>query len=114
MNFFSRLFGRKKVDKQETHSSPEESLPAIYGGDGLSKTSPAIINCASNRMAASLMNQFISEKHGVKDQDWTEQMALSLDSDITECGLIKAVIIEVNDETFTYYFDLSRPMRNPF
>jgi hypothetical protein len=65
-------------------------------------------------MAASLMNQFISEKHGVKDQDWTEQMALSLDSDLTEFGLIKALIIEVNDETFTYYFDLSRPMRNPF
>lgn len=105
MNFFSKLF--KKEKPVEVEFSP------FLGGNGMNSKNPVFINCASSAMANSLMDKFISEKHGIKNTDWNQTMSMSLNSDITECGIIKSISIKSKDESFVYYFDLSRPMKNP-
>ena len=51
MGFFSNFFSGK--------SKGEDDKPAIYGGDGLTKHAPAIINCGSIPKAA-ISRVFIS------------------------------------------------------
>lgn len=107
MNFLAKLFSRNKTKIQEEEFSPYK------GGDGLSKDSPVFINCASIGMANFLIDRFISEKHGVKNSDWNQTMSMTLKSKITECGMVKSIVINSANESYTYYFDISRPFKNP-
>lgn len=107
MNFLAKLFSKNKISTQG------ESFSTYLGGDGLTEFKPVFINCASNSMASSLIERFISEKHGEKNIDWVENMSMSLSSNITECGLVKCLTISSQNNSYTYYFDLSRPMKNP-
>ena len=60
MGFLGRLFGKSSSKSEQT----------IYGGDGLTAETAAIVNCASMSMANLIMDNFISKKHGKKDLDW--------------------------------------------
>lgn len=106
MKFILELFKKKeKIHKD---------LTPYLGGDGLKPENPIIINCSSDAMASHLLERYISDKHGVKETDWLYGMSFTLKSKSTECGMVKAVIVNVNKEEYTYYFDFSRSMKNPF
>lgn len=101
MGIFRRLFSGLIKDK------PSDK-PPIYGGDGLSKESPAIVNCASMSMAQGLMDRFISEKCG---ENWERGVELTLASRDDPDKNIKMVSVELPDGTENqFYFDLSRPV----
>jgi hypothetical protein len=108
MKFLKKLVGFLQPKKNEEISNE----PAYLGGDGLSKETPIFINCASSAMAEHLITQFICTKLG-SQSDWKVKMKLTAKSDQTECGMIKVIIVETNSIKVSYFFDLSRPMRNP-
>ena len=101
MGILGRLLGSLRKDK------PNDK-PPIYGGDGLSEASPAIVNCASMRMAHGLIDRFISEKCG---DDWERGIELTLASRGHPEKDIKMIAAKLPDGTEKqFYFDLSRPV----
>lgn len=82
--------------------------PPIYGGDGLSDESPAIVNCASMGMAQSLIDRFISDKCG---EEWERGIEMTLASRNDPEKNIKMISVNLPDGTENrFYFDLSRPV----
>lgn len=103
MGLLSKLFGSKKTER------PDDKLP-IYGGDGMSALSPAIINCASMDMAQHLMDKFISENFG---DGWSRGAEFTLESPDDPEKLLKAICVSRPDGSEgKFYFDLSRPFGN--
>lgn len=101
MGIFSQLFGGKR--KQQ-----HEDQPPIYGGDGLSDRSPAIVNCASMAMAQALIDGFISEKCG---EGYERGIEFTLESPNDPDKLVKLIFVTAPDGTeHKFYFDLSRPV----
>lgn len=103
MGFFSKLLGSKKADRSD-------DKPPIYGGDGMSAHSPAIINCASIGMAQRLMDKFITEKFG---DGWSRGVEFTLESPTDSEKRLKAICVSKPDGSEgKFYFDLSRPLGN--
>ena len=101
MSIISRLFGNKK-------KSEHDDKPPIYGGDGLSDHSPAIINCASMEMAQALIDRFISEKCG---KDWKRGTEFTLKAPNNPDKMIRMICVQTPDgDEHKFYFDLSRPV----
>ena len=101
MNFISRFFGSKK-------KSEHDDKPPIYGGDGLSGHSPAIVNCASMGMARALIDGFISESCG---KDWERGTEFTIASPSDPNKSLRMICVQTSDgEECSYYFDLSRPV----
>lgn len=104
MGFFEKLFGRKKKNDYD-------SKPAIYGGEGTSIGDLAIVNCASPQMAYAIIDNFISKRHGKKEEDWNEGMRL-IKSDCSGESNIREIIVELKDgNKISYFFDVSRSMK---
>lgn len=101
-NNHTKIFHGKIKDKIE---SP------FLGGDGSSMESPVYINCASGSMAETLIDRFISERHGEKDIDWNVGISFTHKSNNTKCGMVKSIVVNTKQGDFTYYFDLSRPFK---
>lgn len=102
MGLLTFLFGSKK--------SNFDDKPPIYGGDGLSDSSPAIINCASMDMAQHLMDQFMAEKCGT---GWERGIEFTLGDPNNPKNNLKAITVKLsNGEITHFYFDLSRPVAN--
>lgn len=101
MSIISRLFGSKRKNNHD-------DKPPIYGGDGLSDNSPAIVNCASMGMAQLIIDGFISERCGAGFERGTEfTLKAPDDSD----KLIKMISVTAQDGSkHKFYFDLSRPV----
>ena len=100
MSIISRLFGKKKNDYDDK--------PPIYGGDGLTDHSPAIINCASMGMAQALIDGFISEKC---DGEWERGMEYTLSAPDGTRKPIRMICVKTsNGSEHNFYFDLSRPV----
>lgn len=82
--------------------------PPIYGGDGLSNESPAIVNCASMGMAQALIDRFISERCG---EEWERGVEMTLASRNVPDKSIQVISVKLPDGTEKrFYFDLSRPV----
>lgn len=100
MSIFSKLFGSKK-------KSDYDDKPPIYGGDGLSDDSPAIVNCASMGMAQALIDSFISEKCG---NDWEREIEFTISSPSDLSKSLRLICVRASDgNEHKFYFDLSRP-----
>lgn len=105
----SCIFGRKNRD--DSLDSNEESEPAIYGGEGSSRSDAVIINCTNMTAGNELINRFISEKNGEINKDWSRAMEYFVSAPDVPGNAIRCVSIERKDETtLSYYFDVSRPM----
>tara|TARA_R110002095_G_scaffold214995_1_gene208127 strand:- start:34 stop:366 length:333 start_codon:yes stop_codon:yes gene_type:complete len=103
MGILSSLFGIKKKENIN-------DMPPIYGGDGLSEYSPAIINCASMDMANHLIDKFISEKCGT---GWEKGIEFTIAAPDNSEKSLKAINIkQSNGAKACFYFDLSRPITN--
>jgi len=101
MSFWSNLFGGK--------SKSAEDNPAVYGGDGLTDETPAIINCGSMRVAQELMNQLITSHCG---KGWLKEIEFSLRDKIDPQKSIKMISVATSGgDKRSFYFDLSRPVR---
>ena len=97
MGFLDRLFGKSSSKSEQT----------IYGGDGLTPETAAIVNCASLKMANLIMDNFISKKHGKKDHNWKWTVSCSLSVDGPS---IRRIVISTTDvENISYYFNVDRP-----
>lgn len=113
ISYYTGRFVYKYFDKKPSVKDSENKSESPYlGGDGLSVENPVYINCASGNMAQHLIDRFISDKHGKKDEDWKMGVSFTLNSDITKCGMVKAIGIKAGEEELNYFFDLSRPMAN--
>ena len=101
MGIISRLFGGNNKPQHD-------DKPPIYGGDGLSDRSPAIINCASMAMAQALIDGFISERCG---PGFEPEIEFTLEAPDNPDKLIKMVSVTAKDGSeHKFYFDLSRPV----
>ena len=80
------------------------------GGDGLSIKTPVGINCLNMHRAESLIEKFISEKHGRKNVDWEMGVSIVFRSSKAKCGYVMNTLVKTKDEEKHYYFDLSRPI----
>lgn len=101
MSIFSWLLGGKK-------KSEYDDKPPIYGGDGLSDNSPAIVNCASMGMAQAIIDGFITEKCG---KDWERGMEYTLSASDAPEKSIRLITVETREGgNHKFYFDLSRPL----
>jgi hypothetical protein len=65
MRLLDFLFDKKLPSAREA-----QNTPLIYGGDGMSEKTAAVVNCGSMGYAKLLIDQFISEQLGQKDTDW--------------------------------------------
>lgn len=102
MGFFSRFFGGK--------SNTDDEKPAMYGGDGLTQSSPVIINCASMGVAQTLMERVINSHCG---KDWTREVEFSLkDPNDPQKSLKMISVVTQDGSKHSFYFDLSRPVKN--
>jgi hypothetical protein len=101
MSIISRLFGSKKEKEHD-------DKPPIYGGDGLSDHSPAIVNCASMGMAQALIDGFISEKCG---KGWERETEFTIASPSNPSKSLRLICVHTSEgQEHNYYFDLSRPV----
>ena len=99
MSIFSKLFGNKNKN---------DDKPPIYGGDGLSDNSPAIVNCAGMGMAQALIDSFISEKCG---DDWERRTEFTISSPSDSNKLLRLICVQTSDgNDHKFHFDLSRPV----
>lgn len=97
--------------RREALAEPKcsESLPAVSGGDGLDSKTAAIINCASLEMARFLVEQFISERHGEVDVDWSYGPQFCFEGESGE--RLRCMIVNLpTGECLTYFFDYQRPL----
>ncbi|KAB7619455.1 hypothetical protein [Alkalilimnicola sp. S0819] len=100
MGIISRLFGR--------NSNSLDDKPPIYGGDGLSDQSPAIINCASMGMAHALIDRFIAERCG---PGFERGIEFTLGPQDNPDKPLKMICVTAQDGVeHRFYFDLSRPV----
>tara|TARA_A100000171_G_C2124641_1_gene142783 strand:- start:1246 stop:1602 length:357 start_codon:yes stop_codon:yes gene_type:complete len=106
MSLFSKLFNSKP--KINDLSSPD--FQPISGGDGTSLETVAIINCSSMGMANSLMDRFISERHGTQGEDWNRGIEHFVTTNQIPSGNIRCISITFNGGQREYYFNVSRPM----
>ena len=105
MGFFDSLFGKRSASKEANKQPP------IYGGDALSPNTAATINCASMDLANHLIDQFISERHGVMNEDWKRGMEFFVNSkDIPEFTVRSIRIESKTNSNTAYYFNIARPM----
>ncbi len=106
MSIFSFLFG-KKGENVIDESLPKK--PPIYGGDGLTKTTPAIVNCASMVTAQALIDGFINDRVG---DEWERVVEYSLKAWDGSDKAIRLVCVETpSGKEGKFYFDLSRPVK---
>jgi len=106
MGLLSRIFGSSTSKR-----NPNDDKPPLYGGDGSNSEEAVVVNCASMGMANHLMDRFISERHGTKDQDWKRSMGMFVNGPEIEDFSIRCIGIETsNSENVAYYFDVTRPM----
>jgi hypothetical protein len=101
MGIISQLLGGKSKERHDDQ-------PPIYGGDGLSYRSPAIVNCASLGMAQVLIEGFISGRCG---QVWEREIEFTLKASDDPSKLVKMICVKAQDGTeHNFYFDLSQPV----
>jgi hypothetical protein len=104
---------KKAFRKEMTSVKSNLNVEPITGGDGSTPKTAAIVNCASQGMANSLIDKFISERHGIKDTEWKHTMSFFVNEDGIPEYSVRAYGIKLqNEDTFTYYFDISRPHNN--
>ncbi|MDA0195275.1 MAG: hypothetical protein O2951_09555 [Bacteroidetes bacterium] len=106
MGLFSNLF---KSKKDRRHFSPD--FKPITGGDATSIETSAIIHCLSMGMANSLIDRFISERHGTVGEDWKRSLEHFVVNDRIISGVIRCIIITSKKGNMAYYFNVSRPMQ---
>ena len=101
MSIISRFFGSKKKDGYN-------DKPPIYGGDGLSDTSPVIINCSSMSMAQALIDSFISKQYG---NGWERVIEFTIANPNDTNKPLKLIRVKTADgNEHKLYFDLSSPV----
>ncbi|WP_067587930.1 hypothetical protein [Endozoicomonas ascidiicola] len=105
MGFFSKIFGKNEGLGDDIRLNDN---PPIYGGDGLSENSPAIVNCASMGMAQAIINTFISDNFGEGSKRGNEY-TINHPSD-SKKSLKMIVVNKADGENIKVYFDLSRPI----
>ncbi|MDC0662872.1 hypothetical protein [Marinobacter sp. SS21] len=97
------LFGHGKFEDRT-------NLPPIYGGNGYDADDPVVINCASMGMANMLIDRFISERHGRKNEEWCRGAEFFVQGEVAEP--IRCICVEVSGQPHAkYFFDVSRPMQ---
>ena len=106
MRLFDMLFGMK------SHSPKEMGkMPPIYGGDATSAQTAATVNCAAMSTANSLIDSFISKRHGQKGTDWEPEINFFVNEpNIPEFTVRAFTVITKSGEGHTCYFNIARPM----
>lgn len=106
MGLFSNLF--KSKPKPNDISSPD--FKPITGGNATSVETSAIILCSSMGMANSLIDKFISERHGTVGEDWNRSIEHFIVNDRIPSGVIRCINLTSKAGNKTYYFNVSKPM----
>lgn len=105
MSIFDKLFGTSK------NRNPLDDKPPMYGGDGSSASEAVVVNCASMSTANHLIDRFISERHGKRDDNWKRGVEMFDNSTNQSEFTIRMISVECKDGTVAkYYFNVSRPM----
>ncbi|MGW8122228.1 hypothetical protein ACV07N_06165 [Roseivirga echinicomitans] len=107
MGLFSKLF--KSKPKELDITTPD--FKPVTGGDAASIETAAIVNCASMGIANSLINQFISERHGTEGEEWKRGMEHFIDTPEIPSGNIRCIHVDLGEDSCAYYFNVSRPMK---
>lgn len=108
MGIFSKIYeslfgksGKEKLDEK----------PSAFGGDGTSPEEAVVINCASMSMANRIIDNFISDRHGEKGDDWSRGIEMFHNSPMEDGPTTRMIGINISDdESRNYYFNVSRPM----
>jgi len=108
MGFFDKLFGglfgKSKKEKLD-------SKPSTFGGNGTSPQEAVVVNCASMCMASRIIDDFISDRHGEKGDDWNREFEMFHSSPIEDGPIIRMVGFKLSkSESLEYYFNIIRPM----
>ena len=104
---------KKRSRKKQSNTKNNANENPIKGGNGNSPHEAAIVNCASQGMANSLIDKFISDIHGIKDTDWEHSLSFFVNEEGIPEYSVRAYGIKLqNGATKTYYFDISRPHNN--
>ena len=110
MWLFDLLFG-KKPPKKLPPILGKDDIPTICGGDAGSVETVATVICASMSTANLLIDKFISERHGEKNTDWEAECEFFVNETNIPKFTVRAFGISTKSgETYTYYFDVARPM----
>ena len=101
---FGGLFGKSKKEKLD-------AKPSAFGGDGTSPEEAVVVNCASMGMANRIIDNFISERHGEKGDDWNREFEMFHSSPIEDSPTIRMIGVKLSEsESRDYYFNITRPM----
>jgi hypothetical protein len=96
------------TERQKRHAAGPADQHPLYGGDGLTSETAVVVNCASMATADTLINRFITQKHG--QQGWQRGLEMALTPASSPSKTIRSVVITLADKTqTTYYFDITRP-----
>ena len=106
MGLLNFLFCKKRPSAREF-----DKFPPVYGGDAMEPQTAAIINCASMVTAQHIIDHFISECHGKKDEDWRRNIEYFVNEEEIPEFTIRAIVITTpSRENLTYYFNIARPI----
>jgi hypothetical protein len=101
---YESIFGKSEKQKLD-------EKPSTFGGDGTSPEEAVVVNCASMSMANRIIDDFISDRHGEKGGDWSREFEMFHNSPMEDGPTIRMIGVKLsNDESQTYYFNVSRPM----
>jgi hypothetical protein len=108
MGIFSEIY-ESLFGKSEKQKLAEK--PSTFGGDGTSPEEAVVVNCASMSMANRIIDDFISDRHGEKGDDWSREFEMFHNSPMEDGPTIRMIGVKMsNDESHNYYFNVSRPM----
>ena len=85
----------------------------VHSSRGLTSEIPYLIDCQSLSMANKLVNDFISERHGIENKDWEILGSAYLSNNKIQYGTIRTIFGNHKNGKFKYYFDFSKPNSNP-
>jgi len=106
MGLFDKLFGR---NKKQGH--PVDGKPPAFGGDGSTAEEAVVVNCASMGMANRIIDNWISERHGEKGDDWKRTVEMFLDHGQSYPPTLRLIGVETKEEEEPrYVFNIGRPM----
>lgn len=101
---YESLFGKSEKEKLA-------EKPSVFGGDGTSPEEAAVVNCASMGMDNRIIDDFISDRHGEKGDDWSRGFEMFHNSPMEDGPTIRMIGVKMSDdESRNYYFNVSRPM----
>lgn len=88
-----------------------DGKPPVFGGDGSTAEDAVVINCASMGMANHLIDNWISDHHGEKGEDWERTVEMFLDQGQANPPTLRSIGVETKEgEDYSYVFNIGRPM----